>query len=46
MKVDISRRQRQVMFWIHLKKKIDLIIDSGQSDFGIESTIIDLSSKK
>ena len=28
------------------KEKIDLIIDSGQSDFGIESTIIDLSSKK
>ena len=28
------------------KKKIDLIIDSGQSDFGLESTIIDLSSKK
>ena len=28
------------------KEKIDLIIDSGQSDFGLESTIIDLSSKK
>ena len=27
------------------KEKIDLIIDSGQSDFGLESTIIDLSSK-
>ena len=27
-------------------KKIDLIIDSGQSDFGLESTIIDLSSNK
>ena len=28
------------------EKKIDLIIDSGQSDFGLESTIIDLSSDK
>ena len=28
------------------EKKIDLIIDSGQSDFGLESTIIDLSSNK
>ena len=28
------------------KKKVDLIIDSGQSDFGLESTIIDLSSNK
>lgn len=27
-------------------KEIDLIIDSGQSDFGLESTIIDLSSDK
>ena len=34
------------MYLIHLKKKIDLIIDSGQSDFGLESTIIDLSSNK
>ena len=27
------------------KEKIDLIIDSGQSDYGLESTIIDLCSK-
>ena len=28
------------------KEKIDLIVDSGQSDYGLESTIIDLCSKK
>ena len=28
------------------KEKIDFIIDSGQSDYGLESTIIDLTSKK
>ena len=45
MKVDISRRQRQVMF-DSFKEKIDLIIDSGQSDFGIESTQLICLQKK
>jgi L-threonylcarbamoyladenylate synthase len=32
--------------WEDLKGRIDLIIDGGQTDIGIESTVIDLSKKK
>jgi L-threonylcarbamoyladenylate synthase len=32
--------------WEDLKGRIDLIIDGGQTDIGIESTVIDLSRKK
>ena len=46
MKVDIFLQQKHSHVLDSFKEKIDLIIDSGQSDYGLESTIIDLSSKK
>ena len=46
IKVDIFLLQRQSHVIESFGEDIELVIDSGQSEYGLESTIIDLSTEK